>query len=102
MFTAHQAFGHPNGWVASVTDDDGELFCEVSGEVNGEVTNRAKQIALACNEFPHLLEALRGILPLAEIGLRELNAKMVGSLYPSINNAAMNRAINVLARIDSK
>lgn len=45
--------------------------------------------------------SLKEILPHAKRGVQDLNDKMVGSLYPSINLAALDRAERLIAEHDA-
>jgi hypothetical protein len=52
------------------------------------------------NAAPDLLASLKEILPHAEREIKRLNDTMVGSLYPAINTAMIQRAKDVIARAE--
>ncbi len=76
----------------------GADFAEQDPPTTDEVVLECNANARLIAAAPDLLAALESVLPDAEREVRRLNEQMVGSLYPAINEARLDRARAALAK----
>jgi hypothetical protein len=96
---------HVNGdcWVGfdrNNAEAGGYQFCAVAHVMEriGCLDANARLIAAA----PDLLAACKDLMPHAERAIKTLNEQMIGSLYPSINTATLERARAAIAKAEGK
>jgi hypothetical protein len=85
-------------------DEDGVTVQTKVGRVEGNATSgpvieaNARLMAAA----PELLAACKDLLPHARRAINALNEQMIGSLYPAVNLALLDRAEKAIARAEEE
>ena len=84
-----------NVMIFADDNDENEEVCEVYQQtIDGKRDANIRLITAA----PDLLAALIELLPYAKRRIHELNDTMVGSLYPMINEAKLERGEDAIAK----
>lgn len=74
--------------------------CNMAPCVYPREFNAADAVLIA--SAPDLLASLKELLPHATRRIEELNKQMVGSLYPAINWAMIDRAEKIIAKLEGQ